>query len=130
MLHSGRRPVHGVQQRHEVHTAEDDVRANVNLKIDLRIDEAYVGLVECVEVVGFERRPLDPVRVVGRAQQFGDLGVGDTLADIGAAKAAGLALSIGITHGFGTREVFEAAGADRVIDSLRELPAIISSAAS
>ena len=56
--------------------------------------------------------------------------VGDTPADIGAAHAAGLALAIGVTHGFGTREMFEAANADRIIDSLRELPALVLPKAS
>ena len=51
--------------------------------------------------------------------------IGDTSADIAAAKAAGLAITIGITHGFHEREILEKAGADHVIDSLRELPALL-----
>lgn len=48
--------------------------------------------------------------------------VGDLATDIQAGKSAGLAATIGITHGFGTRESLEAVGADYVIDSLAELP--------
>ncbi|HEX7368494.1 MAG TPA: HAD-IA family hydrolase [Candidatus Saccharimonadales bacterium] len=51
--------------------------------------------------------------------------VGDLSADIVAAKAAHLAASVGITHGFSTREQLEQAGADYVIDALGELPAVL-----
>lgn len=56
--------------------------------------------------------------------------IGDTTADILAGKAAGCALTIGITHGLGTRESLERAGADHVVDSLHELIPIISSMVS
>ena len=52
--------------------------------------------------------------------------IGDTPVDIKAGKAAGVALTVGITHGFGTREMFIEAGADSIIDSLRELPDLIA----
>lgn len=51
--------------------------------------------------------------------------VGDLEADILAGRAAGLACNIGLTHGFGARDVLEAAGADYTVDSLEELPDII-----
>jgi pyrophosphatase PpaX len=51
--------------------------------------------------------------------------VGDLAADIMAAKAAGLPVTIGITHGFGTKEMLEAAGADHIIDALEELPKLL-----
>jgi HAD superfamily hydrolase (TIGR01509 family) len=51
--------------------------------------------------------------------------IGDLATDIKAAKAAGLAAAIGITHGFGSRESLEDAGADYVIDLLTELPDIL-----
>lgn len=47
--------------------------------------------------------------------------VGDTVVDIETGKNAGCALSIGITHGFGTRDQLETAGADFVGASLLEL---------
>lgn len=50
--------------------------------------------------------------------------VGDTTADIAAAHAAGVRC-VSITHGFGTREEFEAAGADYIVDTLTEIPALI-----
>lgn len=51
--------------------------------------------------------------------------VGDLPADIRAAKAAGLLTTIGITHGFGTREMLEAAQADHIVDSLEELTKLL-----
>ena len=45
--------------------------------------------------------------------------IGDTVVDIEAGKAASLALTIGLTHGFGTRDMLVGAGADHVVDSLR-----------
>ncbi|MFZ1248919.1 MAG: HAD family hydrolase [Candidatus Saccharimonadales bacterium] len=46
--------------------------------------------------------------------------VGDMTVDVTAAHAAGVQC-VGITHGFGSREELEAAGADFIIDSLGEL---------
>jgi HAD superfamily hydrolase (TIGR01549 family) len=51
--------------------------------------------------------------------------VGDGISDILAGKAAGVTATIGITHGFGTRETLQAAGADYIIDSLGELVGVI-----
>lgn len=51
--------------------------------------------------------------------------VGDTSADIVAAKTAGLAAAVGITHGMGTQELLEQADADYIIDSLQELDKVI-----
>lgn len=50
---------------------------------------------------------------------------GDLAADILAGKAAGVLATIGITHGFGGREMLEEAKTDYIIDSLNELPAVI-----
>ena len=47
--------------------------------------------------------------------------VGDTEADIGAGKAAGCALTIGLTHGVGTREMLEEAGADHIVGHLSDI---------
>jgi HAD superfamily hydrolase (TIGR01509 family) len=47
--------------------------------------------------------------------------VGDTDADIGAGKAAGVAFTIGITHGIGTREMLEESGADHIVDHLNDI---------
>jgi HAD superfamily hydrolase (TIGR01509 family) len=51
--------------------------------------------------------------------------VGDAKNDVGAGKAAGVCAVIGITHGFSTRADLEDAGADYIIDSLSDLPAVI-----
>lgn len=52
--------------------------------------------------------------------------VGDAAVDILLGKNAGLAQTIGITHGFGTREEIESAKPDVIIDSLQALPSAIS----
>jgi pyrophosphatase PpaX len=51
--------------------------------------------------------------------------VGDLPADIQAAKAAGVAVTVGVTHGFGTRELLQQAGADYILESLAELPSVL-----
>lgn len=47
--------------------------------------------------------------------------VGDTTADIGAGKAAGVAFTIGLTHGFGARGSLLEAGADHIVDRLADI---------
>jgi len=51
--------------------------------------------------------------------------VGDMHYDIGAGKNAGVLATVGVTHGFGSREQLEEAGADYIIDSLSQLPDVI-----
>jgi len=51
--------------------------------------------------------------------------VGDMRQDIEVAANAGALGSVGITHGFGSRETLEKAGADYVIDSLPELLGVV-----
>jgi HAD superfamily hydrolase (TIGR01509 family) len=51
--------------------------------------------------------------------------VGDLAVDVLAAKAAGIGLVVGVTHGFGPREALEAEGADHVVDSLPEALRVI-----
>lgn len=51
--------------------------------------------------------------------------VGDMRYDITAGKNAGVAATVGLTHGFGTRAELETAGADYVVDSLGAVPAVI-----
>lgn len=52
--------------------------------------------------------------------------VGDGVSDMLAGKAAGVHAVIGITQGFGSREALEANGADYIIDSLSELPSLLT----
>lgn len=69
----------------------------------------------------------DPEGLVLASQEMG-IGVesivmvGDMRPDIEVAKNAGAFASIGVTHGFSTREQLSAYGADMVIDTLGELP--------
>ncbi len=51
--------------------------------------------------------------------------VGDTPQDIGAGKNGGAALTIAVTHGFGTREALLEAGANFVVDRLTEIPPLL-----
>ncbi len=48
--------------------------------------------------------------------------VGDTEIDILAGKKAGVAMTVGVTHGFGSRKSITAAGADKIIDHFDDLP--------
>lgn len=52
--------------------------------------------------------------------------VGDLAADILAAQAAGVSLTVGITHGFGTPEMLKDAGATYIINALEELPELLN----
>lgn len=51
--------------------------------------------------------------------------VGDMMQDIEVAKNAGALASVGVTHGFSTRQTLEELGADYVIDSLPELVEVV-----
>lgn len=53
--------------------------------------------------------------------------VGDSATDIEAGKNAGTAYVFGVTHGIGTREQLEAAGADYVLDSFEQMFEIVNS---
>ena len=52
--------------------------------------------------------------------------VGDMATDVRAANAAGITLTVGLTHGLGTRESLEAEGTSYIIDSLSELPDVLA----
>lgn len=52
--------------------------------------------------------------------------VGDSVGDILSAKAAGISVTVGLTHGFGAREDLENAGADYIVNSLTEVKELIS----
>ncbi len=47
--------------------------------------------------------------------------VGDADVDMLAGRAAGVAITVGVTHGFGTRQALEAAEADHIIDAFEQL---------
>lgn len=51
--------------------------------------------------------------------------IGDTVQDIGAGKNAGVALTIGVTHGFGKRDALEEAGADHIVDRIPDITPIL-----
>ncbi|MDB5178299.1 MAG: ppaX [Patescibacteria group bacterium] len=51
--------------------------------------------------------------------------LGDAVVDIQAGQAANLALTVGITHGFGRRKDLEQARPNHLIDSLSEIPPLL-----
>ena len=51
--------------------------------------------------------------------------VGDMRYDILAGKNAGVRATIGVTHGFGTRQELQQAGADRIVSNLPELLTVL-----
>ena len=51
--------------------------------------------------------------------------IGDAPVDIAAGKAAGVKLTIALTHGFGTRDDLEAARPDYIVNGLHELPTLL-----
>ncbi len=53
--------------------------------------------------------------------------IGDTTADIGAGKAAGVAATIGVTHGFGKESVLREAGADHIVHHLNDILPLLHS---
>ncbi len=52
--------------------------------------------------------------------------VGDLAADVIAGQSAGVATTIGLTHGFGSEQMLREAGADYIIASLDELPGTLA----
>lgn len=54
------------------------------------------------------------------------INLGDTPSDLLSGRAAGVALNLGVTNGTHTREQLEVYPNDRLINSLRELPALIA----
>lgn len=53
--------------------------------------------------------------------------IGDGITDMQAGQAAGVAMVVGITHGFSTAAQLQTAGATHIIDSLIALPELLSS---
>lgn len=51
--------------------------------------------------------------------------LGDAAVDIEAGKAAKVAMTVGITHGFGTRDELEKAKPDHIVSSLAEIPSLL-----
>lgn len=84
----------------------------------------YFDVIVCGEMVS-EHKP-HPEGVLKACTMSGvDPGravmIGDTPTDIEAGKRAGCAFTIGISHGFTSREKLVEAGADHVVDHLRDL---------
>jgi len=83
-----------------------------------------------VENTRYTKHKPDPEGLVLCMQELGvspdtTVYVGDGITDMKAGKAAGVMMTIGITHGFGSSVDLQAAGADRLIDSLKALPQLL-----
>jgi HAD superfamily hydrolase (TIGR01549 family) len=83
-----------------------------------------------VENTRYTKHKPDPEGLVLCMQELGvspdtTVYVGDGITDMKAGKAAGVMMTIGITHGFGSPVDLQAAGADRLIDSLKALPQLL-----
>lgn len=87
----------------------------------------FESIVECTR---YTNHKPDPEGLVLCMQELGvssaqTVYIGDGVSDILAGKAAKVRATVGITQGFGARDALQAAGADYLIDSLSELPALI-----
>jgi HAD superfamily hydrolase (TIGR01549 family) len=95
----------------------------------------YLGIADLFDmIVTFDdigvKKP-DPGGIQHIAEQWGVspeslVMVGDTTIDVETARAAQMRAVIGISHGFGTRQELETAGADYIIDSLVDLPQTVA----
>lgn len=86
----------------------------------IKLKDAFASIVHADMVENHKPHPeplLKVIRELGVAAKKTVM-VGDTDADIGAGKAVGVAFTIGMTHGVGTRELLETSGADYLVDHL------------
>ena len=96
----------------------------------------HFGLLPCFELISgisLDNEPLDKSGVIIEAMRRlnirnrGDcVMIGDRDHDINGARMSGMD-SIGVTYGYGTREELETAGADFIVDSVRELRELLLS---
>jgi phosphoglycolate phosphatase len=94
---------------------------------------ARLGIAERFDRVDAGRTSADDRVAKRRLIEAAGLGgpaavVGDTEADMGAARALGLA-AVGVTTGLRNRRVLLAAGADAVVDRIARVPAAVDGAA-
>lgn len=89
----------------------------------------FFGAIVHADMVGNHKphpEPLLKVLSELKVEPSASVMVGDTDADIGVGRAAGVAFTIGMSHGVGTREMLEEAGADYIVDHLNDiLPLLI-----
>lgn len=117
-------------------TLYQDINIDDHLKLKKFIQrmESVFNIPELTVVtaddVGDRTKP-DPLSVELAIQQFGvspsnALILGDHSYDIQAGKSAGIPALVGVTHGFDDRDTLLEAGATNIIDSLAELPALLT----
>ena len=103
--------------------------ANIGVLLEhLGIKEHFDAVVHAEHVSNWKPHPEGLLKIceqLGVQPEHAAM-IGDTESDIDAAKAAGFALAIGVTHGVRSREFLEKIGADYVVDHLNDiLPLVI-----
>lgn len=87
------------------------------------IADYFQAIVQGDEVDNHKPHPEGVVKAAdGLSVGYGEaVMIGDTIYDIQAGKAANVALTIGITHGFGTRADLISSNPDHIVESLAEI---------
>ncbi|HSX15646.1 MAG TPA: HAD family hydrolase [Candidatus Saccharimonadales bacterium] len=98
-------------------------------QVGMDVDKAFDAYVTADDDI---RRKPHPDGVLLCLERMGDIlandavVVGDHAADMQVGKSAKVRAVVGVSHGLGSREELQAAGADYLIDSLADLPGIIT----
>ncbi len=94
---------------------------------DAGVLEFFDAVVQGDEVVKHKPHPEGLLKALGMlsVEPAKAAMLGDAAVDIQAGKAANVAITIGITHGFGTRKELEAVIPDFIVDNLAEIPALL-----
>jgi pyrophosphatase PpaX len=108
ILTGGRETVHEVLAHHEVAHFFDSVVHSGRIAKSKPDPE---GVLFALDELGVQ---------AGEATMVGDMNY-----DILAGKRAGVHMTIGLTHGFGSRESLEVAGADYIIDELAQISGLL-----
>ena len=95
----------------------------VSMLKHIGVHDSFGAIVHADMVVNHKPHPEPLLKVLNElnVEPAATVMVGDTDADVGAGKAAGVAFTIGLTHGIGTREMLKEAGADYIIGHLNEV---------
>jgi len=93
----------------------------------MKLTNYFDAVIEGPDTVEHKPSP-DPVNLALKklgAKNKQAIFVGDLGTDIKSARAAGLRVSIGITHGMGSSSALKNSGADYIVKKLQELPELI-----
>lgn len=95
--------------------------------VNTGVDSYFSSIIQGDQVTKHKPHPEGLFKVLNDLEVSTENAVmlGDSPVDIGAGKAANVALTIGITHGFDTREDLAASNPDYIVDGLLEIPSIV-----